>query len=211
MKSAPVAIVSCKLSSLLSRGAWIEIAGLTTFKTASKSLLSRGAWIEIIYLFALKNFPRSLLSRGAWIEIVNPSEYLKNLYRRSSHEERGLKSGDYDKNNPRTGRSSHEERGLKSHHTLQKFRYLLSLLSRGAWIEISSVFTVAIVSFCRSSHEERGLKLGMCMNAENRKPSLLSRGAWIEIVFLCFLCKKACGRSSHEERGLKSVNIETID
>ena len=55
---------------------------------------------------------------------------------RSSHEERGLKC-DVDLSTKQyLSRSSHEERGLKSERLLQECLVMLSLLSRGAWIEI---------------------------------------------------------------------------
>ena len=57
----------------------------------------------------------------------------------------------------------------------------MSLLSRGAWIEIFVVAEYVKSGFGRSSHEERGLKF---------KNSYAS-----EIP--------PAGRSSHEERGLK--------
>ena len=65
-----------------------------------------------------------------------PIQLLQLWTRRSSHEERGLKSATLLPSSQRLCRSSHEERGLKS-DTLQKSEVLV----------------------CRSSHEERGLKL----------------------------------------------------
>ncbi len=60
----------------------------------------------------------------------------------------------------------------------------LSLLSRGAWIEIQTQIITAIHSPGRSSHEERGLKLSEKKSKRLSIPSLLSRGAWIEMT-LC--------------------------
>ena len=58
--------------------------------------------------------------------------------RRSSHEERGLKSVLKTKRSASSsGRSSHEERGLKFWEYNKKSWWYTSLLSRGAWIEIS--------------------------------------------------------------------------
>ena len=125
------------LVSLLSRGAWIEIMSERNINLMSSSLLSRGAWIEIFRLaFLAVKSSLSLLSRGAWIEIgsgcdcflqtvVAPltrsvdwnivvSDALSKCIRRSSHEERGLKSPDLQLLRQQVSRSSHEERGLKS-------------------------------------------------------------------------------------------------
>ena len=75
-------------------------------------------------------------------------------YRRSSHEERGLKSGESAPGCRRMGRSSHEERGLKC------------LLDK--WYAEQTG---------RSSHEERGLKLqavqGLC-NRDGVAPRMRS-------------------------------------
>ena len=129
--------------------------------------------------------PQSLLSRGAWIEIHHFQVSLEVLLGRSSHEERGLKSLSQVRAILQQSRSSHEERGLKSYPYFQGKRgckrrssheerglklkvhcpypaLLLSLLLRGAWIEIINAHT----HFWEK-----------CM-------SLLSRGAWIEIAGL---------------------------
>ena len=80
---------------------------------------------------------RSHLTRGAWIEIVGLSRRRSNFYRRTSHEVRGLKSGDleFDLVNPGC-RTSHEVRGLKYHEYTGSSRPDASHLTRGAWIEI---------------------------------------------------------------------------
>ena len=78
--------------------------------------------------------------------------------RRSSHEERGLKFQVHALKRFQGRRSSHEERGLKYYPEWVETREDLSLLSRGAWIEIAS-----------PPQNGQGLR------------SLLSRGAWIEM------------------------------
>ena len=57
----------------------------------------------------------------------------------------------------------------------------MSLLSRGAWIEIFNDGGYGWLSVSRSSHEERGLKSAFSMILINSFASLLSRGAWIEM------------------------------
>ena len=56
----------------------------------------------------------SHLTRGAWIEIAQDKQIAKAYKGRTSHEVRGLKSGDleFDLVNPGC-RTSHEVRGLK--------------------------------------------------------------------------------------------------
>ena len=58
---------------------------------------------------------------------------------------------------------------------------ILSLLSRGAWIEIQAKFSELWKKARRSSHEERGLKSNVVQFKAAYNLSLLSRGAWIEI------------------------------
>ena len=83
----------------------------------------------------------SLLSRGAWIEIMK-LVILKYIYQcRSSHEERGLKYLDRVIMITMKSRSSHEERGLKSTIHGDSSRCHLSLLSRGAWIEMNMTYS----------------------------------------------------------------------
>ena len=100
----------------------------------------------------------SLLSRGAWIEIAISSQSFGASPRRSSHEERGLKSASSPSSSSFFGRSSHEERGLKSLTAYFALSIVMSLLSRGAWIEISIIGRLSNERRSRSSHEERGLK-----------------------------------------------------
>ena len=151
------------LSSLPSRGAWIEICRAAWRTVAGwSSLPSRGAWIEIQLgrcrgqraggrsphgerglkctevRFMKEGVTVSLPSRGAWIEML--------LRLRSMGE--------------RWSRSPHGERGLKFGQLVQMVKSCGSLPSRGAWIE---------------------------MARSNSPPPLLmslpSRGAWIEMGF----------------------------
>ena len=81
---------------------------------------------------------------------------------------------------------------------------ILSLPSRGAWIEIGGAGSEPGWGARRSPHGERGLKLDASITALWGARSLPSRGAWIEMdlhgVQLCVGCR----RSPHGERGLKS-------
>ena len=62
----------------------------------------------------------------------------------------------------------------------------MSLLSRGAWIEISVCRLHMRSQKRRSSHEERGLKSSLWLTSGAVPASLLSRGAWIEIDLLTY-------------------------
>ena len=79
-----------------------------------------------------------------------------------------------------TSRSPHGERGLKYNAYQEAGRAVVSLPSRGAWIEITLPKVRPRTAPCRSPHGERGLK------------SLLTVG---HVGHL--------GRSPHGERGLK--------
>ena len=85
-------------------------------------------------------------------------ERLERAYRRSSHEERGLKSWqDVWNTSCISRRSSHEERGLKSKNVL----ILVKHPSRSSHEERGLKFLRARIDRydrSRSSHEERGLK-----------------------------------------------------
>ena len=124
------------------------------------SLLSRGAWIEIKsvkYPIAI-NTVAPLTRSVDWN--INQNNSRRSWHRRSSHEERGLKyrlnrqdkytvtvapltrSVDWNKKSWRYAfsfwsRSSHEERGLKYELQVNPNPPDPSLLSRGAWIEIT--------------------------------------------------------------------------
>ena len=59
-----------KVSSLPTRGAWIEIITSLIASTIVWSLPTRGAWIEIfIFLRSCSKAEESLPTRGAWIEM----------------------------------------------------------------------------------------------------------------------------------------------
>ena len=78
------------------------------------------------------------------------------------------------------GRSPHGERGLKLSVIISVGVLLVSLPTRGAWIEMH----YQPMSFSWFS-------------------SLPTRGAWIEIYCCFVLCRQESGRSPHGERGLK--------
>ena len=125
-------------------------------------------------------FLQSLLSRGAWIEIAQFQHPNLKQPCRSSHEERGLKFFVYRIHTSSSRRSSHEERGLKSNQKRKENPYTVSLLSRGAWIEISNKY------YYDSDYVVAPLTRSVDWNYEKfpnaPKVSLLSRGAWIEIA-----------------------------
>ena len=123
-------------------------------------------------------------------------------------------------------RSLHGERGLKFFIAPYVAPELLSLPSRGAWIEIRSEFAAYSRPLGRSLHGERGLKYKFRKYWKIRQMSLPSRGAWIEIAYLyntifrilwslpsrgawieisLYAAKfpAIIGRSLHGERGLK--------
>ena len=104
------------------------------------------------------------------------------LYRcRSPHGERGLKALDALSATLYLCRSPHGERGLKFWRGVRCLDVMLSLPSRGAWIEMTWAPNGWITSW-----------------------SLPSRGAWIEIVTWKAPVRPRTGRSPHGERGLKS-------
>ena len=77
------------------------------------SLLTRGAWIEMSLPMFLLCSAMSLLTRGAWIEIKAGQNAFGAGHSRSSPEERGLKLLVLVWSEPSKSRSSPEERGLK--------------------------------------------------------------------------------------------------
>ena len=89
----PLRRTICGHLSLPSRGAWIEIRRPAGRRYAHPpSLPSRGAWIEILLSLVLTPFKAaSLPSRGAWIEIWPPASRSRRRPRRSPRGERGLK------------------------------------------------------------------------------------------------------------------------
>ena len=78
------------------------------------SLPTRGAWIEISCLCLLSRACASLPTRGAWIEMSGSFESNIMPDRRSPHGERGLKFFVFEGAHLlRPSRSPHGERGLK--------------------------------------------------------------------------------------------------
>ena len=78
-------------------------------------------------------------------------------------------------------RTSHEVRGLKFRDSVVIAALVKSHLTRGAWIEMYSIFTKAGTSISRTSHEVRGLKYKGFFRLNQYFASHLTRGAWIEI------------------------------
>ena len=174
--------VLVKQESLPSRGAWIEIAGMTGWRPLITSRSPHG-------------------ERGLkWTRF----ESKRLTKRRSPHGERGLKFRCSGRVRAEKGRSPHGERGLKLaefERDLVKERSLPSrgawieivcrsgsesksdgsLPSRGAWIEIPQAVRPPKSQRCRSPHGERGLKFHRDLGLGHRISSLPSRGAWIEI------------------------------
>ena len=76
------------------------------------SLPTRGAWIEICAYHSLKMHAMSLPTRGAWIEMSQDEKSFVSLCR-SPRGERGLKFHLVSFRNLLSGRSPRGERGLK--------------------------------------------------------------------------------------------------
>ena len=175
-------------------------------------------WNSSILCFYVRNV--SLFVWGAWIEIV-PANKGHTAPRRSSYEERGLKSL------PQSSLSlSYVALRMRS-VDWNPLSFLLVAHSRslfvwGAWIEILCIQALCQY-LCRSSYEERGLKyMGVGFNCHFQvalrmrsvdwnacsavsfifTSSLFVWGAWIEILYLS-LVSSPLRRSSYEERGLK--------
>ena len=131
---------SPEASSLPTRGAWIEMFGCRSSTASNLSLPTRGAWIEITCIFScVAPLLMSLPTRGAWIEIIRYTFGSLSGYSRSPHGERGLKYHTYVLINGVYSRSPHGERGLKS-----LIGWLATEVAPG-----------------RSPHGERGLKCAM--------------------------------------------------
>ena len=96
--------------------------------------ISGGEW----YILA------SLPTRGAWIEMAKHHAKRNPCQSRSPHGERGLKSLCLPLLPLRLSRSPHGERGLKLPNVAIFGKMLLSLPTRGAWIEIKA----ASQTFC---------------------------------------------------------------
>ena len=82
------------------------------------------------------------------------------------------------------GRTPHGVRGLKLMKTVLSSRHVQSHPSRGAWIEIPTIF-----------------------QALSRSASHPSRGAWIEILTVAPFSTICASRTPHGVRGLKYVSI----
>ena len=168
------------------------------------SLPTRGAWIEIPSGGWSIGTIASLPTRGAWIEIAVHGAEVAVALRRSPHGERGLKFRDHRDKHHHLRRSPHGERGLKSSNLrFKQASALVSLPTRGAWIEIAGCnccfggcsgrsphgerglkYADARYWTCtpgRSPHGERGLKSYNAIRDEKVIRSLPTRGAWIEI------------------------------
>ena len=146
------------------------------------SLPSRGAWIEILLSRLINQAIQSLPSRGAWIEMSLRFLLSPLSRRRSLHGERGLKlcpvlmfafshivapfTGSVDWNSftqltqpysfqvaPFTGSVDWNRQT-----NWVSLWHILSLPSRGAWIEITGVSRKLRLYLRRSLHGERGLK-----------------------------------------------------
>mgnify|MGYP000618337570 CR=1 FL=1 len=79
-------------------------------------------------------------------------------------------------------RSPHGERGLKSLFRVLRVAPVLSLPTRGAWIEIPESVLRSQPLRGRSPHGERGLKFIVRLFQSAALASLPTRGAWIEIM-----------------------------
>ena len=124
---------------------------------------------------------------------------------RSSHEERGLKWYiDCDKCKNKGCRSSHEERGLKSLVTSVSTPFAASLLSRGAWIEISILWY--ILFYIKVAPLTRSVDWNVSAFGDiiNLLVAPLTRSVDWNSGWCDSHCSAAC-RSSHEERGLKYI------
>ena len=147
------------ISSLPTRGAWIEIVSPSVASGNASSLPTRGAWIEIRPYLSRPDPLWSLPTRGAWIEILCFDVDRGSLCRRSPHGERGLKWRD------RQGQQL----------------YGGSLPTRGAWIEIPPLLGSAASAV---SLPTRGAWIEIVgASGIVRRPvlSLPTRGAWIEM------------------------------
>ena len=83
-------------------------------------------------------------------------------------------------------------------------KWLRSLSSRRAWIEITPTLEKSTGKLRRSPRGERGLKFDELNTDTDSKKSLSSRRAWIEmLIFLSHIALKK-RRSPRGERGLKS-------
>ena len=103
-----------------------------------------------------------------------------------------------------SGRSPHGERGLKQSLIDPLTLLLVSLPTRGAWIETHFPQGTGTTWQRRSPHGERGLKLNGSVSQMISNLSLPTRGAWIET-------KKGAAKAAPEIRSLptRGAWIET--
>ena len=143
--------------------------------------------LKFRHLIKLLHMLQSLPTRGAWIEIFPRPRLNLERFCRSPHGERGLKCDLVDINLQSSGRSPHGERGLKSQTEYTVPRLKLSLPTRGAWIEIASIFDGKDV---KSSLPTRGawIEILFIQLLIENSPSLPTRGAWIEMPMNSFQC-----------------------
>ena len=83
-----------------------------------------------------------------------------------------------------------------------------SHLTRGAWIEMSTISSSVAKWFGRTSHEVRGLKYEIRTDDSAGAESHLTRGAWIEIIIFPSKISVFFSRTSHEVRGLKCARAQ---
>ena len=154
--------------------------------TLVSSLPSRGAWIEIGPSPLPPGRCWSLPSRGAWIEITAPVGILLNVTSRSPHGERGLKfvALGLITIGPRWSLPSRGAWIEIGRVQVMAILVTSSLPSRGAWIEMIISKTTSSGQASRSPHGERGLKSAPAPRKGESFMSLPSRGAWIEISLL---------------------------
>ena len=101
------------------------------------------------------------------------------------------------------GRSPHGERGLKLILIGWICGWILSLPTRGAWIEIQPLAHIRQGYLCRSPHGERGLKCNKLpdLKTDERRSPHGERGLKCCSRFSVFM--SSTRRSPHGERGLK--------
>ena len=144
-----------------SRGAWIEIVGMSGLRNPTACRTPHGVRglkysIGHIPLRCRESHP----SRGAWIEIRTPARPCKSTRRRTPHGVRGLK---FDRA-PRIikDRLVAPLTGCVDWNLASARRracFVTSHPSRGAWIEITSNSQHKPTSRRRTPHGVRGLKL----------------------------------------------------
>ena len=146
--------------SLPSRGAWIETLTLWTVPSIARRSPHGERGLKHVFKHSSRPNSGSLPSRGAWIETYPIAAVRLVAGGRSPHGERGLKPILMAAiSTARICRSPHGERGLKHIYHRRGKPIIVSLPSRGAWIETAGLLPNAQQATCRSPHGERGLKL----------------------------------------------------